>query len=329
MIDEVRGESPGSSRSSSSARTRGRDLLAGAERGQPRARWRRSRRASQHRATRSTSSTRRARPGSPRARPSATATSSTTGSSSASCAATPRRTGSASRCPSTTASAWSWATSRAPPTARRWSSRRPVSTRPRPSRRVQDERCTSLYGVPTMFIAEWSLPDFADYDLSTMRTGIMAGSPCPAEMMKKLIARGHRGDDHLLRHDRDLAGLDADPHRRHLRAQGRHRRPGRPAPRDQGRRPDDRRDAAARRAGRVLHQGLLGDARLLGAAGQDRRGPRRTAGCTPATSPSWTRTATSRSPAGSRTWSSAAARTSTRARSRSSSTPTPTSSTPR
>ena len=55
---------------------------------------------------------------------------------------------------------------------------------------VQTERCTSLYGVPTMFIAEWALPDFAAYDLSSVRTGIMAGSPCPAELMKKLIAAG-------------------------------------------------------------------------------------------------------------------------------------------
>ena len=57
-------------------------------------------------------------------------------------------------------------------------------------RATQDERVTSLYGVPTMFIAEWALPDFADYDLSAVRTGIMAGSPCPAELMKKLIAAG-------------------------------------------------------------------------------------------------------------------------------------------
>ena len=55
---------------------------------------------------------------------------------------------------------------------------------------VQDEKCTSLYGVPTMFIAEWALPDFTAYDLSSVRTGIMAGSPCPAEVMKKLIAAG-------------------------------------------------------------------------------------------------------------------------------------------
>ncbi|GAA4118383.1 AMP-binding protein [Knoellia locipacati] len=53
-----------------------------------------------------------------------------------------------------------------------------------------EERCTSLYGVPTMFIAEWALPTFGDYDLSSVRTGIMAGSPCPAELMKKLIAAG-------------------------------------------------------------------------------------------------------------------------------------------
>ncbi len=55
---------------------------------------------------------------------------------------------------------------------------------------VAAERCTSLYGVPTMFIAEWSLPDFASYDLSSVRTGIMAGSPCPASTMTQLIESG-------------------------------------------------------------------------------------------------------------------------------------------
>ena len=53
---------------------------------------------------------------------------------------------------------------------------------------VQAEKCTSLYGVPTMFIAELGVPDFATYDLSTLRTGIMAGSPCPAEVMKRVIS---------------------------------------------------------------------------------------------------------------------------------------------
>jgi fatty-acyl-CoA synthase len=49
-----------------------------------------------------------------------------------------------------------------------------------------NERCTSLYGVPTMFIAQLGHPDFAQYDLSSLRTGIMAGSPCPIEVMKRV-----------------------------------------------------------------------------------------------------------------------------------------------
>ncbi len=54
---------------------------------------------------------------------------------------------------------------------------------------VAAERCTSLYGVPTMFIAELNDPDFDSYDLSTLRTGIMAGSPCPVEVMKQVVDR--------------------------------------------------------------------------------------------------------------------------------------------
>jgi len=53
---------------------------------------------------------------------------------------------------------------------------------------VEQERCTSLYGVPTMFIAELGLEDFAAYDLSSLRTGIMAGSPCPVEVMKRVAS---------------------------------------------------------------------------------------------------------------------------------------------
>ena len=56
---------------------------------------------------------------------------------------------------------------------------------------VQDERCTSLYGVPTMFIAELALPNFDEYDLASLRTGIMAGSPCPVEVMKRVVAEMH------------------------------------------------------------------------------------------------------------------------------------------
>jgi fatty-acyl-CoA synthase len=51
---------------------------------------------------------------------------------------------------------------------------------------VEKERCTALHGVPTMFIAELALPGFADFDLGTLRTGIMAGAPCPVEIMKRV-----------------------------------------------------------------------------------------------------------------------------------------------
>ena len=59
---------------------------------------------------------------------------------------------------------------------------------------VQDEGCTSLYGVPTMFIAELALPDFDEFDLTSLRTGIMAGSPCPVEVMHNVIDRMHMAE---------------------------------------------------------------------------------------------------------------------------------------
>ncbi|MFC5479673.1 AMP-binding protein [Massilia suwonensis] len=59
---------------------------------------------------------------------------------------------------------------------------------------VQAERCTGLHGVPTMFITLLDHPDFAQYDLSTLRTGIMAGSPCPAEVMSRVISKMHLGE---------------------------------------------------------------------------------------------------------------------------------------
>ncbi|KQQ96466.1 AMP-binding protein [Massilia sp. Leaf139] len=59
---------------------------------------------------------------------------------------------------------------------------------------VQAERCTGLHGVPTMFITLLDHPDFAQYDLSTLRTGIMAGSPCPAEVMGRVIEKMHLGE---------------------------------------------------------------------------------------------------------------------------------------
>jgi fatty-acyl-CoA synthase len=56
---------------------------------------------------------------------------------------------------------------------------------------VQAERCTALYGVPTMFIGELDHPRFADFDFSSLRTGIMAGSPCPVEVMRKVQSQMH------------------------------------------------------------------------------------------------------------------------------------------
>ena len=59
---------------------------------------------------------------------------------------------------------------------------------------VQQERCTSLYGVPTMFIAELAHPDFAGFDLGSLRTGIMAGAPCPIEVMRRVVTDMHMAE---------------------------------------------------------------------------------------------------------------------------------------
>ncbi len=56
---------------------------------------------------------------------------------------------------------------------------------------IQAERCTSLYGVPTMFIAELDQPRFGEFDVSSLRTGIMAGAPCPIELMRQVVTRLH------------------------------------------------------------------------------------------------------------------------------------------
>jgi fatty-acyl-CoA synthase len=56
---------------------------------------------------------------------------------------------------------------------------------------VHDERATSLYGVPTMYVAEFALPDFASFDLTCLRTGMMSGAPCPVELMKRVLDEMH------------------------------------------------------------------------------------------------------------------------------------------
>lgn len=59
---------------------------------------------------------------------------------------------------------------------------------------VQDEQCTGLHGVPTMFIAMLDHPEFATFDLQSLRTGIMAGSPCPVEIMRRVISEMHQSE---------------------------------------------------------------------------------------------------------------------------------------
>lgn len=59
---------------------------------------------------------------------------------------------------------------------------------------VHDERATSVYGVPAMYVAEFGLPDFASFDLTSLRTGMMSGAPCPVELMKRVLNEMHCGE---------------------------------------------------------------------------------------------------------------------------------------
>ena len=59
---------------------------------------------------------------------------------------------------------------------------------------VHDERATSVYGVPAMYVAEFALPEFATYDLASLRTGMMSGAPCPIELMKRVLTEMHIGE---------------------------------------------------------------------------------------------------------------------------------------
>ncbi len=59
---------------------------------------------------------------------------------------------------------------------------------------IEQEKCTTLYGVPTMFIAELEHPEFSRFNLSSLRTGIMAGAPCPIEVMRRVIDKMNMRD---------------------------------------------------------------------------------------------------------------------------------------
>ena len=159
---------------------------------------------------------------------------------------------------------------------------------------IAEERCTSIYGVPTMFIAMLESPRFGDLDLSSLRTGIMAGAPCPIEVMKRVVDEMHAEEmtiaygmtetapvSTMTRRDRRSGPSDID--RRHGLA------PRRGEDRGSG----DRRDGPDGDAGRALQPGLSRHGGLLGGRRRDqRRGRRRRLDAHRATSPSWMRTAT-------------------------------------
>ena len=246
------------------------------------------------RSSRSTSSTRAAPRAGPRAPRSATPTSSTTGSSSASSATTRRRTGSASRCPSTTASAWSWATSAASPTAPAWSSRRRRSSPRRRSRRSPRSAARASTACRRCSSPSSRTRASTSHDLSSLRTGIMAGSPCPEQVMRKVIDRMHMEGVTIC-----YGMTETSPVSTQTTAEDELERRvgtvGRVHPHVEVKvvDPETGRTRPARRAGRALHPRLQRDARLLGGAGAHQRGDRRRrASCTPATSRRWTTRAT-------------------------------------
>ena len=139
---------------------------------------------------------------------------------------------------------------------------------------VQEERCTSLYGVPTMFIAEMAHPDFDKFDLTSLRTGMMAGSPCPIEVMRRAMSLMHLTEITIGYGMTETSpvsfqtvdrGADRAP-----RLDGRHHSSASGSQGDRCRGPH----RAGRHAGRTVHPRLCGDARLLGRRRAHRAGDR-------------------------------------------------------
>ena len=129
---------------------------------------------------------------------------------------------------------------------------------------IEAERCTSLYGVPTMFIAMLAHDSIGTRDLSTLRTGVMAGSPCPVEVMKEVKSKMNMNEVTIAYGMTETSPVSTqtavdDP----ARQTGGLGRPGAPARGDQDRRSRDRWHRQTRTARRVLHARLLCDARLL------------------------------------------------------------------
>ena len=183
---------------------------------------------------------------------------------------------------------------------------------------VHRERCTALYGVPTMFIAELECPDFARYDLSSLRTGVMAGALCPEPLMRRVMTEMHLPEITIAYGMTESSpGITMTPRDSSIAQRSQTVGPVLPELEVKIVDPATGVTVRARRARRAVLPRLQRDEGLL--QQPRRRRARRstpTAGCTPATRPAWTRTAASGSPGASRTSSSAAARTSRRRRSR-------------
>ena len=152
---------------------------------------------------------------------------------------------------------------------------------------VHEERATALYGVPTMFIAELEHPEFGRFDLTSLRTGVMAGAPCPIEIMRRVADRMHCREMTIAYGQTEsspvitMSRVD-DPMELRVTTVGTALRQYR----GPDRRSRDRRAAADGRAGRIVHARLPGDEGLRRRSGRHRAKPSmRTAGCIPATWP--------------------------------------------
>jgi fatty-acyl-CoA synthase len=165
---------------------------------------------------------------------------------------------------------------------------------------VAAERCTALYGVPSMFIAELAHPRFGEFDLSSLRTGIMAGSPCPVETMKKVQSLMHMPEVTIAYGMTETSpvstqSLRDDPLEKRVSTVGRVH-------------PHVEVRVVDAETGGVVPRGAnsapAATASCRGTGTTTRRPPRRSTrpgGCTPATSRRWTTTGTSTSWGGSRT----------------------------
>jgi len=128
---------------------------------------------------------------------------------------------------------------------------------------VHDERATSVYGVPAMYVAEFALPDFASFDLTSLRTGMMSGAPCPVELMKRVLNEMHCRELVIAYGQTETSPVttmsDADDSIEiRVNTVGR----AMPADRDSDRIGDNRRTIAHWRTGRGLCARLCADERL-------------------------------------------------------------------